>query len=211
MLAHRGALWILNQYMMVASSEPSSVHGTPVAEVEEFSSKHTGENFLKRVRVVLHCESLPPYLLALCSFWSGRFAGWNVKLSHLWQKYLQRASSWYPLTFWCKICFTFLKRHSAAAFILIRGRDWECLCKIGLVFTYDGFSHAEKKIAQFDKNRAFHLPHMQSMHVNRHDTANWTFRHSRRLVDMVAYRTQDKEAVLKLKCGVICWLTHSTS
>lgn len=32
-----------------------------------------------------------------------------------------------------------------------RGRDWECLCKIRLVFIYDGFLHAEKKIAHFDK------------------------------------------------------------
>lgn len=53
-----------------------------VAEVEEFTSKRTVENFLKRVRGVLHCESLLPYSLALCTFWSGRFAGLNVKLSH---------------------------------------------------------------------------------------------------------------------------------
>lgn len=50
--------------------------------------------------------------------------------------------------------------------ILMKWRDWKCLCKIRIVFTYGKFSHAEKKIAQFDKNKAFYLLPTGSVHVN---------------------------------------------
>lgn len=136
--------YLLSQYKTVVSPEPSSVHVSPVATVKEFTSpKHTAENFPVRRSAVLRCASLPSYTLASYAFWSGRFAGLNVEPSCLRQKYPQCVSSWYPLTFWYRICFIFLETFCSNIYFA-QGKKLECLCKIRLVFIYDGFSHSEK-------------------------------------------------------------------
>lgn len=61
-------------------------------------STPTAVNFLVRRRAFLHRESLSPNTRPH-AFCYGRFAGLNVELSHLRQKYPQRVSNWYPLTF----------------------------------------------------------------------------------------------------------------
>lgn len=57
---------------------------------------------------------------------------------------------WYLSKLWCKTCYTYLE-HFLLQYYMMKGRDWKCLCKIRVVFISDGLSHAEKKIAQFDK------------------------------------------------------------
>lgn len=136
---------------------------------------------------VSHVEPLSPYSLLSYVFWYRRFAGLNVELPHIWQKYPQHMSHWDALIFWCRIALYFKKD------FLLQHWFWsweetENLCKIRWVFLYDRFSHSGKKIAPFGESRAFHLSHIRSVHERRSDTAICTFRHSHRAVDTVVQR-----------------------